>query len=503
MKQARLRLELIDNVVQSKRSATVGQHESLEVITGSSLLGWAASRIYSKLSIEDAFRVFHSGKVRFGVGLPMADNGELALPMPLCWHEDKVDGSAYENGVIDPAKVYNAFYPKPQDFTQPRQLRQGFITKSGAVVFPDKSHNPHIAIKEQGIDNVLYGYESLSSAQCYHATITADEDISMSLFENVVQQFQGAILRIGRSKYTEYGRVKADVLGEITKKIIFKDIIDAKVLTIWLLSDLVLRDTNGFPALLPHDPTWLGLPPGKVINAFVRYRSYAPYNIYRKSRDIERQVLMAGSVIKIEFEEPISLHHIRILAEGIGSYRESGLGAIEVNSMLLEKVNPCFESEVGKTLNHSVNIEGITRSDSLFVPFLKKRAERIFLQQDSKKWAEEKLKVLQELYQSARNYYGVKDSEPFGPGRSQWRRVFETTMMSNNQDVIIEKLFNDVNGVCKSGDDEWNIESSKGNTLRGWLKELVNEIKNKSDLNLRLQWLTRLAETLRENPKIK
>lgn len=76
-------------------------------------------------------------------------------------------------------------------------------------------------------------------------------------------------------------------------------------------------------------------------------------------------------------------------------------------------------------------------------------------------------------------------------------------MMGEAPDVIIEKLFNAVNGVCKPGDLEWNIESSKGNTLRVWLKELINEIINQSDFNLRLQWLTRLAEPLRENPKIK
>lgn len=510
MHQAQLQLELLDNVVQSVRSATVGEHKSLDVIAGSALLGWAASKLYTPLE-SHAFTVFHSGKVRFGDGLPATENGEVALPMPLCWHEDKVNGVAYKHEVIDAGKIYNWFHQKPDWVKQPRQLRNGFITQSGKILLPSKSHSPHIAIiQEPDIDNKLFGYESLGSTQRYIATITADDDISEGLFEQVVAEFRSTVIRIGRSKSTEYGRVKAEILGTTTEKKI-QDISGQKKLTLWLRSDMAIRDHHGSPVLLPTDPTWLGLPKGRITNAFIRYRTYALYNAYRQGRDVEQQVLLAGSVIKFEFDEPLTKYHAEILAGGLGTHREAGLGAVVVNPKLLEGIAPCFESIPQQSQDYSDTADRATQKaskprNSLLIDFLKKRAGRTSSQQDSKQWAVDKLEMLRTQYLSARNYNGIKDDQAFGPGRSQWRRVYEATM-GVTPDEVIRKLFINADCVCREGtderkgDDDWSIEISKGRTLSGWLKTEVKGITGEPDFNLRLQWLTRLAETLRDNPK--
>ena len=510
MHQAQLQLELLDNVVQSKRSATVGEHESLDVIAGSALLGWAASQLYTRLGSE-AFTVFHSGKVRFGDGLPATEYGEAALPMPLCWHEDKVDGAAYKNGVIDTDKIYNWFYQIPDWVRQPRQIRNGFITQSGKILLSSKSHSPHIAIiQEPGIDNKLFGYESLGSTQRYIATITADDDIS-ELFEQVVAEFRSTVIRIGRSKSTEYGRVKAEILGTTSETKIPEEIIDQKELTLWLRSDMAIRDSHGSPVLLPTDPTWLGLPKGTISNAFIRYRSYAPYNAYRQGRDVEQQVLLAGSVIKFEFDEPLTKCHAEILAGGLGTHREAGLGAVVVNPKLLEGTTPCFEPIPQQSQDFSDTADRATQNaskpgNSLLIAFLEKRAGRTSSQQDSKQWAVDKLEMLRTQYLSARNYNGIKEDQAFGPGRSQWRRVYDATM-GVTPDEVIKKLFCNADCVCRQGtderkgDDDWSIEISEGRTLSGWLEQEVERINDKPDFNLCLQWLTRLAETLRDNPK--
>ncbi len=511
MHQAQLQLELLDNVVQSVRSATVGEHKSLDVIAGSALLGWAASKLYTLLG-SDAFMVFHSGKVRFGDGLPATENGEAALPMPLCWHEDKVNGVAYKNGVVDAGKIYNWFHQKPNWVKQPRQLRNGFITQSGQILLPAKSHSPHIAIvQEPGIDNKLFGYESLGSTQHYIATITADDDISVELFGQVVSEFRSKVIRIGRSKSTEYGRVKAEILETTTEKKIPEDISGQKELTLWLRSDMAIRDNHGSPVLLPTDPTWIGLPKGRITNAFIRYRSYAPYNAYREARDVEQQVLLAGSVIKFEFDEPLTKCHAEILAGGLGTHREVGLGAVVVNPKLLEGITPCFESTPQQSQDSSDTADRATQKvskprNSLLIPFLEKRARRTLCQQDSKQWAVDKLEILRTQYLSARNYNGIKDDQAFGPGRSQWRRVYEATT-GVTPDEVKMKLFTNTDCVCREGtderkgDDDWSIEISKGRTLSGWLNTEVKGITGEPDFNLRLQWLTRLAETLRDNPK--
>ncbi len=506
MHQAQLQLELLDNVVQSKRSATAGEHESLDFIAGSALLGWAASKLYTLLG-SDAFMVFHSGKVRFGDGLPAIENGEAALPMPLCWHEDKVDGVAYKNGVVDAGKIYNWFHQKPDWVKQPRQLRNGFITQSGKILLPSKSHSPHIAIIQKPDDNKLFGYESLGSTQRYIATITADDDISVDLFDKVVSEFRSKVIRIGRSKSTEYGRVKAEILETTTEKKIPEDISGQKELTLWLRSDMAIRDNHGSPVLLPIDPTWLGLPKGRITNAFIRYRSYAPYNAYRQARDVEQQVLLAGSVIKFEFDEPLTKCHAEILAGGLGTHREAGLGVVEVNPKLLADSRPCFEfASITLTNTDRATDNVSSESKSPLIAFLEKRAGRTSSQQDSKQWAVDKLEMLRTQYLSARNYNGIKDDQAFGPGRSQWRRVYEATMGAT-PDEVISKLFTDHDCACRvgnnerTGDDDWSIDISQGGTLSGWLKQEVESIRDEPDFNLCLQWLTRLAETLRDNPK--
>ena len=318
------------------------------------------------------------------------------------------------------------------------------------------------------------------------------------------------MIRIGRSKFTEYGRVKAEILGTTTEKKI-PDIIGQKELTLWLRSDMAIRDNHGSPVLLPTDPTWIGLPEGAVNTAFVRYRSYAPYNVYRQGRDVEQQVLLAGSVIKFEFDEPLTKCHAEILAGGLGVHREAGLGAVEVNPKLLADSQPCFELAYKQT---SITLPSTDRatenvsseSKSPLIAFLEKRAGRTSSQQDSKQWAVDKLEMLRTQYLSARNYNGIKDEQAFGPGRSQWRRVYEATMGAT-PDEVISKLFTDHDCVCRvgnnerAGDDDWSIDISQGGTLSGWLKQEVESIRDEPDFHLCLQWLTRLAETLRDNPK--
>jgi hypothetical protein len=47
--------ELLDDIVLSQRTATVGEHKSLDYIPGSVFLGIAASKHYSKINKDDAW----------------------------------------------------------------------------------------------------------------------------------------------------------------------------------------------------------------------------------------------------------------------------------------------------------------------------------------------------------------------------------------------------------------------------------------------------------------
>ena len=58
-------IQLKQPLIVSQQAATAGQHQSLDYIPGSAILGMVASQLYAQLTPEEALQVFHSGAVRF------------------------------------------------------------------------------------------------------------------------------------------------------------------------------------------------------------------------------------------------------------------------------------------------------------------------------------------------------------------------------------------------------------------------------------------------------
>ena len=117
MKSATLLLHLADRAVFSKRGATEGEQTTLDYIPGATLLGWAA-RNYS--DFDDAFKLFHSGSVRFSNALPLAGDGTVAYPTPQILMQAK--------GVKD-GPLW-AGRPTGQDNVQFEAKRGGFISRN-------------------------------------------------------------------------------------------------------------------------------------------------------------------------------------------------------------------------------------------------------------------------------------------------------------------------------------------------------------------------------------
>lgn len=487
---AKLSLELMDEVVLSRRSATKGEHESLDYIPGSTLLGWAASHLYAKLSPEDAYLIFHSGKVRFGNGLPLDGNGERALPMPLCWHEDKGGLPAKKKGGLISGQVFNLMHGKNGGLAQPRQIRAGYVACNGQVIQPSRAYRMKTALNPEtstAEESQLFGYESLERGQHFVANITADDDVPPASFDKVLDIFNGTI-RVGRSRSAQYGRVSVEK-NDAASPAKQTGVAGATELTLWLVSDLALRDNKGLPTLMPS-PDMLGLPGGKLVpeKTFVRFRSYAPYNAFRRSSEMDRQVLLAGSVLTFKLNQPLSEFHIALLSGGIGDFREAGLGEVYVNPELLRTPHPEF-------LGNSVpaRTSHVNRPNDPLIAYLERRSGGNTEEQAAKAWAEEKVKELRKNYMAARNFNGIKSTEPYGPGRVQWRRVMDAATAIN----INSALFGS-DGVCKEGDEDWGIEFNKGGTFLSWLEKQLLGITNATEQVRRLQWLARLAESLRD-----
>ena len=456
MKQT-LTIELLDDCVFSARSATEGGHESLDRIPGASLLGAAAAKLYAKLDRTQAFAAFHSGRLRFGDGLPW--NGqEIAYPMPLCWYHAKMQ-KPEEKGYLQQEHVYNLFHrAELSSGAQPKQLRSGYVHSDGRWVKPEHSLRLKTAIDPAtgcAAKGQLFGYDALARGQCFAATIEADDDFDPALFQQIGDALSGETL-LGRSRSAEYGRVRITKLDHSPEPTSQKT--DGDTLTLWLLSDLALVDAHGQPTLTPSGEA-LGLPGAEVDwdKTSLRQRRYSPWNAARHGYDSERLILSAGGVITLKTNSAPDPDALARLQQGIGRYREAGLGKVWVSPPLLHGEHPSFTAPVPPSKAAS------TKPQHPLLDWLYERAAidwRAEAEQQANKLAED----YKERIQAGRHLLGIPDDLPFGPSKAQWSRIGTAAKKHNGQDLY-NKLFG------KDDNDKSAIIKPKG---EGWQEEIID-----------------------------
>ncbi len=288
---------LLNDAVISERSATTGGHRTLDYIPGATLLGAVAAR-YADFAGDDAYTVFHSGKVRFGNAYPLSPAGEPALPVPLAWHTEK--GEELHGSV---KQVKNLLHATRADFEtwdksgcQQKQLRSGYFTPSGAKIDPVKSYRLKTALNrdKQGMaeEAQLFGYQSLAADSLWHFSIAFDDLLTEELREKVVASL-GVAVRVGRSRSAEYGLLSVHPVDSLETPV---TLVAGDNLIIYCVSDLALTDpATGASTLIPSGAHF-GFPDASFVatQSYLRVRKYAPFNRTRKRFDLERQVIAKG-----------------------------------------------------------------------------------------------------------------------------------------------------------------------------------------------------------------
>lgn len=327
-----LEITLLTDVVLTARSATVGGPGSLDHIPGSVLLGAAAARLYPHQPPDVAFALFHSGAVRFGDGLPIAPGGTLGLPAPLSFHTVKGVEAGKRGQPV--AWINRARRTSDGPFVQVRDQRM-----AGSIFWaPERTVSMRTAIGEGGRarEGLLYGYEALQAGMVFRARVDADD---AERLEQVRLALVGDV-RIGRSRSAEFGLVKI-VDAPVDAHRSLEQPAEAGRVVVLCLSDLCLRDPGtGQPTLDPM-PSAFGLPDGwrlDVPRSFVRHRRWSPFNTHRRRPDLERQAIVAGSVLVFAGDGAPGLEALRRrCAAGIGEYREQGLGQVLIEPKVLQE----------------------------------------------------------------------------------------------------------------------------------------------------------------------
>ena len=165
-------LKTIDPVIISQTTATTNNHQCLDYIPGSAILGALAADRYSSLDSDTSWRSFHSGELRFSPCYPVIED-EIALPIPASWHfgkgKDIFDtGSAFlvrENIANLAAENANR-----DPITQYKQVRAGYIASTGKHASVKQGVSTKTAIERSSMsakDSSLFSYSYIAAAQVF------------------------------------------------------------------------------------------------------------------------------------------------------------------------------------------------------------------------------------------------------------------------------------------------------------------------------------------------
>lgn len=471
MKQQIFEIELKQPVIISQQAATVGAHQSLDYIAGSTLLGLAAAKLYAELSAEDAFTVFHSGYVQFFDALPVL-NDEISYPVPLNLHAFKAEKYTEDDHLL----AKHVFDVSAMDLQgkQPVQLRGFYLTVSGKKVTPSKQQTLKTAIDQKqnrAAESQLFGYEALNAGQKFRFALQANDSVSKDLWQQLIKSFNGTA-HLGRSRSAQFGRVE---IQAVQACYVQQSTLKSNQLTLWLLSDLYLHH-SGENTLVPT-PEVLGLPQGTKIltdKSFMRSRRYSTYNAYRKHYDKERQVITRGSVLRYQLPDGFTDYKKleQKLTQGLGLYTENGLGQVWINPPVLSDTNPQW-TQVAET--KVLNKKLVEAPGSILIETLKRRSEKVQFGTEPRRIAEKIFNALCEKVKFARQYHAMSKGVAFDlgkiPSRTQFGRFKElANQYRNDSKNLWRELTNPTNGMLNisSEQEETNRQSGRSYLRGGW-----------------------------------
>ncbi|SUI57298.1 hypothetical protein [Shewanella baltica] len=472
----------LEPLVISQSSASTNSHQCLDHIPGSAILGAIASKLYSSLSDEQSFALFHSGACRFGPAYPM-HHDEIAMPIPASWYKIKNDGHTLYNHAA-------ANFSRDKE-KQYQQCRNGYITSKNIDVLVKQGLTTRTAIDEQtqrASDGQLYSYAFIEAGQHFGAWV----DVNDSSLLAILRPLLNGELSIGRSRSSEFGRVQLHCPTQqpATKQACKLE----KKLVIWCLSDAECRDAWGMPTVTPRAEDLHPALKGELdtTRSFIRSHKVRRFNRARNGFDTEQQLISRGSILTFTLQETASDDILTEMAsQGIGCNRQQGLGWVSANPQWASMAQPnslAIFDAITLTPPPKQETSGAQTETPLLRWIRVKQQES---HTDKKQSTDIKAlhKEIFAAYRNARHYRNVPRNYQAGPSSSQWHRL--TDLVRSRQDESWFKVaFVGDAAICKSNNDPdgWGIDWQEQGVLLTF-SEKMKKIFDGADILLMRQIL--------------
>jgi CRISPR-associated protein Csx10 len=461
-------LTTVDPVIMSQSTATTNNHQCLDFIPGSAILGMIAAELYTTLTADDAWTFFHSGQIQYGPCYPVID-GELALPIPNSWHYPK-GFSLRSGGQYNPHVISNhadTHFVRDES-TQYKQCRQGFITANGAVSHVDLGFTTKTAIdREQGKakNGSLFSYSYIRPNQMFCGWVEYQTEQQLALINQVLL----GVKHIGRSRNSEFGRVRIEKAIQPIQNPIQANTDNR--LTIWCLSDSECIDEYGQPTLTPSLANLVNGASGRFNphHSFVRQNIVSLFNQKRGGLDSEQRLIAKGSVLVFDDVTITTKQLLSLTHNGVGINRQQGLGWVMINPAWSQSImsgqGTLFEPLAVAAAQLKTASNKPTAPCSPLTRWVESQIKQNKVANQQEKQANDTLKAIVLGYLNARQYNAIINAYEVGPSHSQWRRV--TDVFKNDITHWQQKLFSGEHAICKPTNDElgWGVKWDTGDEL--------------------------------------
>jgi CRISPR-associated protein Csx10 len=352
----RLRIEALSPIIISQR--TVGNVvETLDYIPGTHLLKIVCRKLAPHINISEA--IAHNHLIVTNATIEIS--GQRSNPTPFMISGEKLSGGLAKGGTI-----YNRFIEDVAEGVQPKGERGGYLTYASnppesqypnytKVALIAETHNIVEDIVQRPTENTggVYTYEVIAEGTVFQAEIHLRKDLADKIAESLTKsltQWQSILegeASLGQSKKDDYGRVVISVLtNEVAAPSQTEKAQEIKTLTVWVLSDLLLRDERLRPT---SNLLYLQTELEKQIGVDVKLKlPKEKAGITRSHRTESWQVrwqrprpslvgIGAGSCIRFEIcsGEINQAKLAEIERSGIGERRVEGYGQVSFNHPLL------------------------------------------------------------------------------------------------------------------------------------------------------------------------
>lgn len=301
--------------------------------------------------------------------------------------------------------VINELYGHPDDKIQRKQLRVGYVPidllppagdgktpvqKVSTVATTHAVIDPKVQRPTEDVGGV-YTYEAIAPGQMFRSELW----INKAVLENLPQESDlSGVIRIGRAKKDDYGRVRIEVGKQESEN---RTVIHDGKFTLWLASPLLARDERLRPITdAVAFTSWLNwkLKASLTLKkSFVRsVRDDGWNNAWNEPRPT-RFGLAAGSCFL--FEGAVDVNYLEtLMKQGMGERTGEGYGEVILNAPLLKdtEVGRYPESKEEQNLKSSSQTQTVAASP--FVKRLHHRAWRNSLRQQVQAKAAERAKDL-------------------------------------------------------------------------------------------------------------